>query len=895
MSELNALSEHDSDYTSDFTTDSSFASTVLSESNQPWGQELKDYLLYQGLVLGMNSDITLVIGKAKDKKYHLHRLILCQAGLFRKYFQEQKAYNPDESIDWSGVDEFVNIEAVEHIINRLYGNIGCDYYEAKNLIPIMGVCVQFELIEWFHHYLDRYLTRLCMDTFFPLLRFSVANLYGQWVEPQILPVIKHYMSRYGTHLALQYWRSLPVEWLVQILTYDGFIYTARGNDKAKELGYCKVVMGMEYERWLFARDIYYDRLGITPECFYRLQMEGELPAHITPESIAQQNELFEALNSHQFSYGNMDPFQWKDVRNENLLGVSLLIRPDVLADGIFESVRLRHVVEKANPAGKRLGICFPESTEVPEGVAVWEIPRIDRFLYRPRRIELRKDPLPEDIERLFNEGPAEDLTTCPPLRFSVEFQFSRGIGAVPLDTPIYAESVFYGGSWWLFWIQRTRESDEPADRINMYLRRLGKKPSGSERPGSPISEVSEDSWTTFSEINYGELTREALRNRFNPQFLDQLLQEGTSQPEFYSDNRPIVKAYFRIFAPSVICSYDPEKFIYISGKEFPKMRAPGITRTTIYESAPTDFPLETDIMVPGRLLLSAIEEAEELKDFTIDSAYLGAEVERIMKGGPITCVSGSTCVYSNDYYSQCLPSTGTTTTITTKSTTKATTTTSAAGSTGTVHTSPPSGAIIVRQSRTKSGEFATLGSALASLSTTDTTAKTIFMYQGTYTERVEITYKGALTILGYTTNINSYSGNTVTIQHNSGDDAGSLDNSATMRVDGKQPCLKVYNIISRILVGYDTLYTASGYQYFANCYIEGAVDYIVGDASGWFNKCTIRCNGGGAITATSREVSTDPACAASRRTNLVLTTTYTCANLTPVVTSHGSIALLNYN
>jgi pectinesterase len=41
--------------------------------------------------------------------------------------------------------------------------------------------------------------------------------------------------------------------------------------------------------------------------------------------------------------------------------------------------------------------------------------------------------------------------------------------------------------------------------------------------------------------------------------------------------------------------------------------------------------------------------------------------------------------------------------------------------------------------------------------------------------------------------------------------------------------------------------------------MEGAVDYIFGDASAWFGECTIASNGGGAITATSRETSSDPA------------------------------------
>ncbi|KAK6523582.1 hypothetical protein TWF281_001563 [Arthrobotrys megalospora] len=244
--------------------------------------------------------------------------------------------------------------------------------------------------------------------------------------------------------------------------------------------------------------------------------------------------------------------------------------------------------------------------------------------------------------------------------------------------------------------------------------------------------------------------------------------------------------------------------------------------------------------------------------------------------GPTTCVSGSTCVYSNEWYSQCLPGGAATTT-----TTKAATTTGG-GSTGPVRTSPPSGAIVVRKSGTQSGEYSSLAAALASLGS-GTSAKTIFIYQGTYDGRVEITYQGPLTIMGYTTNINSYTSNTVTIQHNSGDNAGSLDNSATMRIDGKQQNFRLYNINVRNLRGQgtqavavsaksvkggfygcsfygyqDTLFADAGYQYFANCYIEGAVDYIFGKASAWFNKCTIRSNGGGAITATSREVSSDP-------------------------------------
>lgn len=66
-------------------------------------------------------------------------------------------------------------------------------------------------------------------------------------------------------------------------------------------------------------------------------------------------------------------------------------------------------------------------------------------------------------------------------------------------------------------------------------------------------------------------------------------------------------------------------------------------------------------------------------------------------------------------------------------------------------TSPPSGCLTVRNSGTKSGEYATLGSALSALGTSSTATACIFIYSGTYNEQVTVNYKGPLTIYGYTT------------------------------------------------------------------------------------------------------------------------------------------------
>jgi pectin methylesterase-like acyl-CoA thioesterase len=55
----------------------------------------------------------------------------------------------------------------------------------------------------------------------------------------------------------------------------------------------------------------------------------------------------------------------------------------------------------------------------------------------------------------------------------------------------------------------------------------------------------------------------------------------------------------------------------------------------------------------------------------------------------------------------------------------------------------------------------------------------------------------------------------------------------------------------------DTLYAKSGRQYYSNCYIEGAVDFIFGAAAAWFGECTVASNGGGYITASSRTTTAD--------------------------------------
>lgn len=56
----------------------------------------------------------------------------------------------------------------------------------------------------------------------------------------------------------------------------------------------------------------------------------------------------------------------------------------------------------------------------------------------------------------------------------------------------------------------------------------------------------------------------------------------------------------------------------------------------------------------------------------------------------------------------------------------------------------------------------------------------------------------------------------------------------------------------------DTLYAKNGRQYFENCYIEGNVDFIFGQAAAVFENCVIHSKGDGYITAPMRFAADEP-------------------------------------
>lgn len=230
-------------------------------------------------------------------------------------------------------------------------------------------------------------------------------------------------------------------------------------------------------------------------------------------------------------------------------------------------------------------------------------------------------------------------------------------------------------------------------------------------------------------------------------------------------------------------------------------------------------------------------------------------------------------------------------------------------------TTAPAGAITVGSS----GNYSTIQAAVDSLSTTDTTPQSIFIEAGTYEEQVYIpARKAQFTIYGYTEDTSSYASNKVTITHSLAlADASSDDATGTVRNWAANS--KIYNVNIKNtfgesssngqaialsaeatnqgyygvgLYGYqDTLLAQTGYQVYANCYIEGAVDFIFGQSGlVWIDNSEIAVSaGGGFITASGRTSSSSDSYYVINKSFVVAATESTASSFT--APTEGSVYL----
>ncbi|KAL2859669.1 pectin lyase fold/virulence factor [Aspergillus pseudodeflectus] len=192
-------------------------------------------------------------------------------------------------------------------------------------------------------------------------------------------------------------------------------------------------------------------------------------------------------------------------------------------------------------------------------------------------------------------------------------------------------------------------------------------------------------------------------------------------------------------------------------------------------------------------------------------------------------------------------------------------------------TTPPPGAKIVAKS---GGDYSSLQQAIDSIDPTSTTPTTIFIQPGNYTGQTTIAagYAARISIHGSTADDQTFAANQVTLSAGeSSASAGGNEQSGTLRIWADN--VSVYNLVIENTAGdagpshavsinsdgigfygvaltgwQDTLYNRNGRAVFKNSYVDGAVDFIYGGGSLWFDGSEIAFKraAGGYITASGR-------------------------------------------
>lgn len=182
-----------------------------------------------------------------------------------------------------------------------------------------------------------------------------------------------------------------------------------------------------------------------------------------------------------------------------------------------------------------------------------------------------------------------------------------------------------------------------------------------------------------------------------------------------------------------------------------------------------------------------------------------------------------------------------------------------------------------------SGDVKTVGEAIAKVPENNKTRFVIFIKKGVYTEQIRIpANKPYISFIGESAettrlnfDINNKRAGTTSAAyaiyiggHDFYAENITFENSFDYKANKAQGGTQAVAVLSeadrlvfkncKFLGWQDTLYAKNGRQYFENCYIEGHVDFIFGQATAVFDNCTIHSKADGYIAAPMRFAANEP-------------------------------------
>ncbi|KAI9491217.1 hypothetical protein BDB00DRAFT_512321 [Zychaea mexicana] len=544
------------------------------------------HIFTRGLIDGIGSDISVHV-PAWGKVYNLHRIILDQNPYFSSLLQGGFQESSSDSVTLHFENNpFITKNSFYFVLAQLYGKLYDPDIHADNVRQILATCSFFQL---------EHMAELCVQFISQTLDENNVIQYLTFADEhiifgcdRILNNVFTYLCRELYSLRLETVAQLPVHWLKKIIESDA-LWVPSEYDRYK---FVTRILGMrhtiyrhqeEEEEYVdqdeyhnpsssssssdIEKDSYVDDIEVvpSPDDLHK-QSDFEALDQTTEggNNLKQELDVYEAIISRSIHYIHMTFEQLDSIRSDmNPFTRQPLVPDRLLKDALWQQISLRSKIENASERDQALDLTVSraqyeqiqqkqESSDlVPQPPLLQPIPVDDMTTYTGEStFSWPTSAVPETQKLRAAQHPAtakqQSTTTAnnikdtnkqyalyPPFRFSVEF---TDFATLKHNVRVYSKTVFYAGSNWNMYIQKTRSQRKGVLQLGVYLHR-------QSIPCGPCNHI-------LDGTNPAPSTTIHLPGAANHQQCARRCTPELSTFSRYADKRKIVKTWFKIFCPS---------------------------------------------------------------------------------------------------------------------------------------------------------------------------------------------------------------------------------------------------------------------------------------------------------------------------------------------------------
>ncbi|KAI8147117.1 hypothetical protein BJV82DRAFT_597845 [Fennellomyces sp. T-0311] len=515
------------------------------------------HIFSRGLIDGIGSDIAVHV-PAWGKVYQLHRLILDQNPYFSLLLQGGFQESSSDSVTLHFENNpFITDDSFYFVLTQLYGKLYDPDINPDNVREILATCSFFQLEHMAELCVQFILQSLDDENVIRYLQFADENMvYG---SDRILNAVFTYLCREAYSLPLERVAELPVHWLKKIVESDA-LWVPSEYDRYK---FVTSILDMRHtmfenqddedsqqvisdEKDSFVEDI---EVVPSPDDLKRSNFEAALPNedHQLNEDhhLSEELQAYETIISRSIHYVHMTFEQLDAIRSDiNPFTGQVLVPDRLLKDALWQQIKLRSKIENASERDTALDLTISTNADDDQDLSHLQlIPSDDMTTYTGESTflwttsvlseaqqKLRPNATKQSGQNTAHTKPSDNTkqyALYPPFRFSVEF---TDFATLKHNVRVYSKTIFYAGSNWNMYIQKTRSQRKGVLQLGVYLHRQS-IPCGpcnhmieGATPASPIIEA-----------------HQQCPRRCTPEL---------STFSRYADRRKIVKTWFKIFCPS---------------------------------------------------------------------------------------------------------------------------------------------------------------------------------------------------------------------------------------------------------------------------------------------------------------------------------------------------------